>query len=112
MKEGCLGVPSPAAADESSAAASVKQCPWMRVKQYLSTLESQLCPAAKYQRTLERNDWRRHHTADSLGYCALGLRFGLRVTVDLDTLAKSWTRPVYFCGVCMPSYINLACKDF
>ena len=75
MKEGCLGVPSPAAADESSAAASVKQCPWMRVKQYLSTLESQLCPAAKYQRTLERNDWRRHHTADSLGYCSLQERY-------------------------------------
>ena len=40
------------------------------------------------------------------------MTFGLRVTVDLDTLAKSWTRPVYFCGVCMPIYMNLACKDF
>ena len=50
------------------------QYPWTPVKQYLSTPGSQLCPAAKYQRTLEQNDWRRHHTANSPRYCPLSLR--------------------------------------
>ena len=39
------------------------------------------------------------------------MKYGLRVTVCLDIRAKSWTRPAYFCAVCMLIYINLSWND-